>query len=357
MAFTVRAFTRPDIRHNDPTLYELAGAGCRATVWPAVGFNCINWNVAWQGRTVDLLYADPALFDNGRPTRSGIPVLFPFPNRIRAGQFRWDGRGYQLPLNDPDQRNAIHGFAVRHAWRVVEEEADGNQAWLTGEFQCSMDAPECLEFWPADHRIRLTYRLAAGSLRLEAEVANPDRKRLPFGLGYHPYFRMPFVAGEFAENCTVQVLARQYWQLVENLPTGRRVPVDAQRDLNSPRPFAGLLVDDVLTDLPGHPPAGGPMLACAAVTSPPGETLQVHCSGEFRELVVFTPPHRQAFCVEPYTCTTDAINLQAQGVDAGLLVLDPGQTWSAVVELRFPAAGAVVGSDSSLHSLAERALP
>jgi aldose 1-epimerase len=37
--------------------------------------------------------------------------------------------------------------------------------------------------------------------------------------------------------------------------------------------------------------------------------------------------------VEPYTCVTDAINLEQQGVDAGLLVLQPGQSWSGVVEL------------------------
>ena len=60
-----------------------------------------------------LLYADPDCFGDGRPTRSGIPVLFPFPNRIRDGRFTWDGRTIELPLNDPTQKNAIHGFACR----------------------------------------------------------------------------------------------------------------------------------------------------------------------------------------------------------------------------------------------------
>jgi aldose 1-epimerase len=60
----------------------------------------------------------------------------------------------------------------------------------------------------------------------------------------------------------------------------------------------------------------------------------MYCSPVFRELVVFTPPHRQAFCVEPYTCTTDAINLQTRGVDAGWLTLAPGTRFEAVVELR-----------------------
>jgi aldose 1-epimerase len=50
-------------------------------------------------------------------------------------------------------------------------------------------------------------------------------------------------------------------------------------------------------------------------------------------MVVYTPAHRQAFCVEPYTCATDAVNLQARGIDAGWLVLPPGEKWTAVVEM------------------------
>ena len=31
-----------------------------------------------------------------KPTRSGFPILFPFPNRIRDGKFDWQGNTYQL---------------------------------------------------------------------------------------------------------------------------------------------------------------------------------------------------------------------------------------------------------------------
>ena len=63
---------------------------------------------------------------------------------------------------------------------------------MTGEFRCSLDDPDSSALWPADHQIRLTVRLGDGALRLEADVYNPDRVPLPFGLGYHPYFRLPF---------------------------------------------------------------------------------------------------------------------------------------------------------------------
>ena len=57
-------------------------------------------------------------------------------------------------------------------------------------------------------------------------------------------------------------------------------------------------------------------------------------SDEFRELVVFTPPWTDAVCLEPYTCVTDAINLQEQGVDAGWRELGPGKTWETEIVIR-----------------------
>ena len=46
----------------------------------------------------------------------------------------------------------------------------------------------------------------------------------------------------------------------------------------------------------------------------------------FRELVVYTPAQpRGVISLEPYTQTTDAINLQPKGIDAGLRVLGHNQ--------------------------------
>jgi aldose 1-epimerase len=73
-----------------------------------------------------------------------------------------------------------------------------------------------------------------------------------------------------------------------------------------------------------------------AVQAPQGSPgLALFVARAFRELVAFTPPHRHAVCLEPYTCATDAINLQAQGIDAGLRVLQPGERWHAAVVLTF----------------------
>ena len=334
MPYSVSTRAAAGVTGRDATLVVLEdGDGAVAEVWPALGFNCFRWQAVRQGQPLELLYADPALFDNGRPTRSGIPVLFPFPNRIRDGRFSWQGRDYQVPPPDPTQKNAIHGFACRGPWRVIDRGADGESAWVTGEFRCSVDSPQSRAFWPADHQLQLTIRLGPGTLRLEAVVSNPDSVPLPFGLGYHPYFRLPFTGTTAPDDCSVEVPAAEFWELKDSLPTGKRWPVDPARDLNQPRRMGELKLDDVLTGLPARAARMDGLIERAAIAAGPGRPMRMFCSAAFRDMVVFNPPHRQAFCVEPYTCTTDAINLQARGIDAGLLVLDPGATWSAVVEL------------------------
>lgn len=321
MTFLIRSdrlATSPD---RDPTVWILEHGAERADIWPAQGFNCARWRAAEH----EILYADPQFLAGvSSPTRSGIPVLFPFPNRIRDGAFTWDGKTYSLPANDPSGKNAIHGFACRRPWRVVGHGADQQSAWITGEFRGATDTGDCVQLWPADYRIRLTYRLLPGRFRLEAHVDNPSSNPLPFGLGYHPYFLVTP-----PELCTVRVPAQRYWELQESLPTGNRVLLDRTRNLNEERAFVDLTVDDVLTDLPRQ----AEDLAERAMMRRGPLTLRLLCSPAFREMVVFTPPHRSAVCIEPYTCTTDAVNLQQRGIDAGLRVLAPGEAWSGVVEL------------------------
>jgi aldose 1-epimerase len=330
MAGQVRC-ERRDTSGADGTVWVLEdGTSGRAEVWPALGFNCYRWQVVCRGRARELLYADPQLFRGGAPTRSGVQVLFPFPNRIRDGWFRWQGQEYHLPPNDPSGKNAIHGFACRRPWRVVDEGATAESAWITGEFRGAVEAADVRELWPTDYLIRVTHRLSTGRLRIEAVVENPDRAPLPFGLGYHPYF----AASEDDPDGVlhVQASACAYWELKESLPTGRRLPVEGGRDLRMPRLLRELVLDDVLTDLPAEPEMDG-LCPRGSLWSAEGIWLEVRASPAFRELVAFTPPHRKAVCLEPYTCTTDAINLQQHGVDAGWLVLPPGEKWSAMVEL------------------------
>ncbi len=142
MTFKISSAIRQDVTQHDGTQITLQSPkGASATIYPALGFNCYSWIVPTSEGNLDILYQDSELFPDGRPTRSGIPVLFPYPNRVRDAHFNWDGKSYSLPRNDNIQKHNIHGFAVRNPWRVINQGADLNSAWVTGEFQISKDDP------------------------------------------------------------------------------------------------------------------------------------------------------------------------------------------------------------------------
>jgi aldose 1-epimerase len=165
-------------------------------------------------------------------------------------------------------------------------------------------------------------------------MANPGDKPLPVGLGFHPYLNVPFTKNGSAGDCLVTVGAASYWELQDNIPTGPKLPVDAKRDLRKPRRFDELQLDDVYTDLE-TPEDAIQLHRRASIAQSDAGAVEVWTSGTFREMVVYTPPHRHAICLEPYTCATDAINMQQQGVDAGLVVLEPGKSRTEFIVLRF----------------------
>jgi len=337
MKFWVEQARAPEApAETDASLVLLKGSdGSSASIWPALGFNCFDWTVPHNGQSLKILHAEADLFQTGKATRSGNPVLFPFPNRIRAGHFQHAGRDFSLPLTGDNGTTSIHGFACRHAWRVVERGADNNQAFVTGEFQAHRDAPETVQQWPADHAIRLTIRLSQGRLRFEAEIHNPDSRTLPFGLGYHPYFATPFAGPNGQQGCKARVPAAEYWELEKCLPTGRRLPVDASRDLNEWVELGGRQLDDVLTGLPDRAPDPDGLVEIGELMGLPGDIsaiLRVRCDKAFRHVVVFTPGNRESFCIEPYTCLTDAANLEHRGVPSGWMELGSGGSWTSIME-------------------------
>ncbi len=321
------------------TVYHLHddATGASASVLPAVGFNLFDLRLPAGGRLWPLVVAEPDWPAHPEhPSRHGIPVLFPFPNRIRDARYEWRGQSYPLEPTKPP--NAIHGFALDRPWPVVEHVADAQGARLTGRFHLAADAPADRDRWPSDATLELTYTLSGRTLTLDVLVGNPGPADLPWGFGIHPYFRLPFDPAADQARTRVILPARSTWVLQDALPTGERRPVDGgPLDFRAGRPMAGLRIDDVLTDLEPGPDGTS---RCRLVDETLGAEFRIDCGPGFRELVVFTPPLAVGggvIAVEPYTQTTDAIHLQTQGIDAGLNVLAPGA--SARLRLAFSTAG------------------
>lgn len=310
------------------TLKDL-DSGSTATMAPAFGFNCHQFVAALDGHHVDVLSAQPEFASQGlKPSRSGIPILCPFPNRIKNGRFEWDAREYKLPEDQVGYvgDNAIHGFCLDRPWRVTKQTASS----LAGEFQLSKDDPGRRPLWPADFLIEVRYEVLGPALRCDIRISNPDTVPLPFGFGTHPHFKLPLSGNSRFEDCLIQAPAAQRYELIEGLPTGRKFDVEDRFDLRDGQVMDGLKLDDVYTTL-SYEPAG---LISRIVDPSAGLEVVQTCDKSFRELVVFTPWWAEAICIEPYTCTTDAINLHEEGFDAGLRVLAPGEEYKTWFEIR-----------------------
>ena len=57
--------------------------------------------------------------------------LIPWPNRLQDGRYEFEGREHQLPLNEPQHANAIHGLVRWSAWSVAAGRPTA-WCWRTG---------------------------------------------------------------------------------------------------------------------------------------------------------------------------------------------------------------------------------
>jgi aldose 1-epimerase len=303
---------------------EDAANGDRARILVSLGFNCFSWRPMLEGGPREVLWAQPEFAGGGeRPSGSGVPLLFPFPGRIGGACYSFGGHEYQLEPGD-SFGNAIHGFVYNRPWRVVEER--GNR--VVGEFQASRDDPTILERWPSDFRIQVGYEIRGRELVSDVRYENTGDGPLPCGFGTHAYFRLPLVEGGDAEQTIVRVPAAKLWEAKDMLPTGRVLPAEGELDLAAGRPLAGRKFDTYFTDLRVEKSG---IVATILADEVSGRKLFQIFKPVFAQCVVYTPPHREAICLEPYTCVPDPFRLMAEGYRSGLQILQPGDSFETMI--------------------------
>jgi aldose 1-epimerase len=302
-------------------------SGSEAEVLVGFGFSCCRFRAHVDGQAVEVLWAEDQ-FASGqkRSTGSGIPLLFPFPGRIRGTRLVWEDQEYNLHEGD-GRGNAIHGFVHDRPWRVLQQSGDR----LVGQFQASVDDPAIVDQWPADYRITATYTLQAARLTCHYVLDNPDTRPLPCGFGAHPYFRLPLSPQGNAADCLVHLPVTTWWELVDMNATGKSWPLEAPQSFHQGLRFADMDYDNVFGGL-----VFDGLLCTATIRDPVGgRAVSLWFDREMHACVVYNPPHRQALCIEPYTCVPDCFRLQSTGTEVGLRVLGPGEslTTQMVIEV------------------------
>ncbi|MFN0034469.1 MAG: aldose 1-epimerase [Saprospiraceae bacterium] len=280
------------------------------SIVPAVGANVLD--IQFGGQSILDGYATPEELDAGKWGKSSI--LFPFPNRLDEGKYKWLGEQYQFPLNNAATGNAIHGF-------VRSEPFEPEYFFLAktcASIRCFFDYAGDRAYYPFPFSMEIEFTIHdSGKFEMAVEVQNLHNHAIPVGFGWHPYFRLTEAANRHA----LQLPPCEKVSIDHRmLPTGGRAQFNDFQTLR--------LVEDAVLDNCFHnsKTAGNYQMALHG----DGSQLTVKAAiGQFPFFQVFTPPHRESIALEPMTCNVDAFNNQQ-----GLVSLAPDKKWKGKMALK-----------------------
>jgi aldose 1-epimerase len=244
-------------------------------------------------------------------------VLIPWPNRLQNGSYEFDGRRYQLPLNEPERHNAIHGLVRWASWRAVARQPH----------QVRMEHilyPQ--PGYPFSLRLSIEYTLSASGLCVRTTATNVGSVPCPFGSGAHPYLTLGTAT---IDRLILRVPARTILRSDERgIPVGREAVEGTAYNFRQPQPIGTVMLDHAFTDLDRD--ADG--VAVVMLRDPDQETrVSLWVDKKYPYLMVFSGDplpdvQRRSLAVEPMTCPPNAFR-----TGVGLIRLEPGSevtsTW------------------------------
>lgn len=251
-------------------------------------------------------YEPEQMADGGRGQH-----LIPWPNRIRDGQYRFEGEDLQLALTEPGRHNASHGLVRWSNWRAAVEEADR----LVMELDLHPQPG-----YPFTLGLSVEYRLGPGGLSVATTATNRGDRSCPYGTGAHPYLT---VGTDLVDAALLQVPAEIRLEADDRgIPTGSVAVDGTPYDFRTARPIGDVVLDTAFTDLTGNE---------AALVAPDGRRATVWWDSAYRWLMVFTGDtlepgrRRQGLALEPMTCAPNSFV-----TGDGLRVLEPEESWTTV---------------------------
>jgi aldose 1-epimerase len=247
-------------------------------------------------------------------------VLIPFPNRIRDGRYRFRGTSYDLPLNEPELGNAIHGLVRWANWTPLRQRPSRLVMGLVLHARHG---------YPFVLSLRVAFTLTPTGVRVRQTVRNLGAGAAPYGAGFHPYLS---VGTPLVDDCSLTLPADSYLPADDRMiPTGKASVAGTELDFRRPSAIGDVELDTGFTDLE-RAPDGTARLELAAPGGRP--SVAVLLDRGYPYVQVFTgdglpePGRRRALAIEPYTCAPNAFN---NGL--GLRVLEPAECCSSAWEV------------------------
>ncbi len=280
-------------------------------ILPAHGATLNQLKLELSGNLVSVIegYASYEEVPNFPGSRSGI--LFPFPNRLKQGKYKYEGIEYQFPTEEKHNGNAIHGLVRKQPFKLEGYEAHDTGGKVKLAYYSSGDLP----YYPFPFGLYIEFEYHNNQLTTKFSVENRGNTHMPVGLGWHPYFSL----GEKVDDLELKLPFVSQVELDEiNLPTGKVIDFFDYENFNKvgERGFDDcfkLIMQD----------------KSALFSTAKGCGLAFEGSKEFLFLQVYIPEDRDSIAIEPMNCNVNAFNNQE-----GLMDLEKGSIYKAEFVVR-----------------------
>jgi aldose 1-epimerase len=222
----------------------------------------------------------------------GIPILYPWANRLSANNYAVDGGIVTLVPGVGGVRTDEHGvpihgvLAAYPGWQITEQ----SENRLTAELDFAA-TPRLLAYFPYPHMLTLDVELSDRALSVRTTVRPTTSAPVPLCFGFHPYFQIPEVP-------------RAQWQI--ETPAMRHLLVDAwglPTGASQPHPAAAELLRDKVFDNGYDEVPQGSVFA----VSGGNRRIEVVFDEGFPAAQIFAPTTDNVVCFEPMAAPTDAL--------------------------------------------------
>ncbi len=248
-------------------------------------------------KIIDGISHDIAGLEDYRSTYKSS-ILFPFPNRIEDGNYKYKNNSHQFPINEKPLNNALHGLVYNKSFDLISKEANKEAASVTLSYISNGESPG----FPFSFKLLLTYKISnTGNVKLLFDLENIGDQSFPLGMGWHPYF-----AVENLQNCDLSFPSKEFYKCNE-----RNLPIQTvDSELASSFKMKNKTFDD----------AYSLEKSCCEFST---AKYQLRLDFDYSQdtfLQVYTPPHRNSIAIEPMTSIANSFNNKI-----GLKELQPGE--------------------------------
>ena len=251
-------------------------------------------------------YAETEMVTAGR----GQPLI-PWPNRLHGGSYSWDGLEIDVPNNEPEKGNALHGVCRFLNWSATEQ----SDSAVTMGLRLHPSPP-----YPFLLDLAIRYSLDADGLIVATTATNAGQTAAPYAQGAHPYITV----GVLVDEAELTVPARSYLPTDDDqIPTGTAPVEGTAYDFRSARRIGELEIDYAFTDL-----LRGDDGRARLLLTGPDRAVEVWLDEGYPFLEVFTGDtvpqperRRHGLGVEPMTSPPNAF---VSGID--VIRLEPGES-------------------------------